>query len=215
MYVAENAFRPERVRCDSARLSTAAPAPSPNSTHVERSVQSMIELIRSEPTTSTVSADAGRDQPFGDRRAVDEARARRADVERRGARRAELGLQVDGGGRKQPIGRRGAEDDASISPGGDAGALHGLSRGGGGHRAGRSRLPTAMCRSRMPVRSTIHSSFVSRPSAAKSWFVMIFAGMPRPVPAMYAIGRFMPRRSSQPATDVLVHARSRPPAPPP
>jgi hypothetical protein len=25
-----------------------------------------------------------------------------------------------------------------------------------------------MCRSRMPVRSTIHSSFVSRPSAAKS-----------------------------------------------
>ena len=37
------------------RLRTAAPAPSPNKTHVERSVQSTIELIRSDPTTRIVS----------------------------------------------------------------------------------------------------------------------------------------------------------------
>ena len=41
-----------------------------------------------------------------------------------------------------------------------------------------------MWRSLMPVRSTIHSSIVSMPIAAKSWFVITFAGTPRPVPAM-------------------------------
>src|SRR2546423_14366232 len=38
------------------RLSIAAPAPSPKSTHVARSFQSTIALIFSEPTTSAVSA---------------------------------------------------------------------------------------------------------------------------------------------------------------
>ncbi len=42
----------------------------------------------------------------------------------------------------------------------------------------------AMWRNLMPVRSTIHSSVVSMPTPANSWFVNTVAGMPRPVPAM-------------------------------
>src|SRR5215216_1978335 len=38
------------------RLTIAAPAPSPNSTHVERSCQSVIALSFSTPMTSAVSA---------------------------------------------------------------------------------------------------------------------------------------------------------------
>src|SRR5690606_76159 len=46
-----------------------------------------------------------------------------------------------------------------------------------------------MWRSRIPVRSTIHSSDVSMPMAAKSVFFITLAGADRPVPVTLAIGR--------------------------
>ena len=46
----------ERMPARSVACTRAAPAPSPNSTHSERSFQSVMQLIFSAPMTSTLSA---------------------------------------------------------------------------------------------------------------------------------------------------------------
>ena len=72
----------------SAGPSTTAPAPSPKRTQVVRSFQLMTRDRSSTPTTRTRFIVAGRDELVGDRQAEDEARARRAEVERRAVRGA-------------------------------------------------------------------------------------------------------------------------------
>ena len=92
-------------------LSTTAPAPSPNSTQVPRSVQSTMRVSVSAPTTSARLRGAGPDELVGDRQRVDEARAGGIDVERRAAVGAEAVLQQAGGGREDQVRRGGAEHD--------------------------------------------------------------------------------------------------------
>ena len=107
--------------------------------------------------------------------------------------RAERGLQVDRGA-TAAAGRatRCRATMMSISPGLHAGLVHRLRATPSAARSVHALRFAAMCRCLMPVRSTIHSSVVSMPIAAKSKFVMTVAGTPRPVPAKYATGRFMP-----------------------
>ena len=68
--------------------SSTAPAPSPNSTQVSRSVQSTMRDSTSTPTTSTFLNCPARMKRVGDRQAVEEAGAGRRQIERAAARRA-------------------------------------------------------------------------------------------------------------------------------
>ena len=68
---------------------TTAPAPSPKRTSVERSSQSRIFESTSPPTTSARRERPGREHPVRLRDRVDEARAAREQVVRRGVRHPE------------------------------------------------------------------------------------------------------------------------------
>ena len=166
----------------STRSSTTAPAPSPKSTSVERSVQSRILESMSPPTTSARCDEARGEHAVGLGDRVHEARAAGREVVRGGVRHPEhVGEERRRGG-KRHVGRDG-RDDQQV----DAGR----------HRRPPSRAPcgrpAARCptsprcrrrsrRSRIPVRSRIHSSDVST-SAASSSFVTTRSGtwQPRPV----------------------------------
>ena len=62
--------------------STTAPAPSPNSTQVVRSLKSRMRENTSAPIDQRLARGAGADHRVGDRQRVDEARAHRLHVER-------------------------------------------------------------------------------------------------------------------------------------
>ena len=111
---------------------TTAPAPSPNSTQVPRSVQSISRVMVSAPMTRAHLARPRATKPSATHRRVDEARADRLDVEGDADRRAQLALHDGGGGREGQV-RRGGGDDDQVDVGGRAaggvqGALGGLDR---------------------------------------------------------------------------------------
>ena len=150
------------------RRSTTAPAPSPNSTHVLRSFQSTMELIFSAPTTRMVSATPRLDEPFGHRHAVDPARCMPPRCRRR--RRASAPSSAwrstaVAGSRRSAVAV--LRTIASISPGATPARCHRGAR----RRAAMTHVVSfsaAMCRSAMPVRSTIHSCDVSMTDAPRS-----------------------------------------------
>ncbi len=157
---------------------------------------------------------ARRDEPFGDGEGVDVAGTGGGDVERRGVVGAEQRLEVAGGGRQQPVGARGGEHDASSSSGLTPGALAARSRWPRGSASRRVCSGPAMRRSRMPVRSTIHSSEVSS-IRARSWLVTTRGGTAVPTLASSAKGRgIMPAPPSGAGRTPRRCAGSAPPARP-
>ena len=107
-----------------------APAPSPNSTAVPRSVMSVTLESFSAPSASTVLALSGGDEALGDGEPVDPAGTRGGDIERRGVPGAEQRLEIAGGRGKPAIGADGAQDDRVDLLGGDAGLGHRAARRG-------------------------------------------------------------------------------------
>ena len=96
----------------SCASSTTAPAPSPNSTQVVRSLQSrMREKVSAPITKARLCAPVlAADRRSTDER-KDEARTDRLQVEGGALRDAEAGLHRHGGGRKGLVGRGGGEHD--------------------------------------------------------------------------------------------------------
>ena len=105
----------------SSASSTSAPAPSPNSTQVERSLQSRMREKVSEPITSTRLRQAALDVEIGGRERIDEAAAHRLHVEGEAVAHAEPLLDVDGGGGKSVVRRRGRQHDQVDVVGGQPG----------------------------------------------------------------------------------------------
>ncbi len=140
--------------------STTAPAPSPNSTQVPRSSQSMMRENVSAPITSARLGLAADEKIVRRRQREDEPRAHRLQVERRALIDAKRGLHARRGRGKGEIGRRGRDDD-------EIDVLRLAARRVERWREAamaRSEVfssSAAMWRWRMPVRSTIHSSLVS------------------------------------------------------
>ena len=113
--VRRSAWLPSRASVESitpgssAGSSRAAPAPSPNSTHVVRSVMSSTRDSTSAPITSTRSACPAPDHRRPDGEAVHEPGARRVEVER-GTRHPQPRLDERRGGGQRPVGRAGRHD---------------------------------------------------------------------------------------------------------
>ena len=120
---------------------STAPAPSPNSTQVSRSVQSTMRDSTSTPMTSTRLNCPVRMNASRDRQAVEEAGARRREIERRSRpARAQLLLHEGRGGRERAC--RGVTVPTmmqSIAAGSTPAAAHALQPGLGGEIAGRQR----------------------------------------------------------------------------
>ena len=95
----------------SAASRTSAPAPSPNSTQVERSFQSRMREKVSEPITSTRLARPPANIEVGGGDRIDEARADRLHVEGKAVPHAEPVLDLDRGRGKGVVRRRGREHD--------------------------------------------------------------------------------------------------------
>jgi hypothetical protein len=156
------------------RSSTTAPAPSPKSTSVERSVQSRIFESTSPPTTSARFERPGRDHAVRLRERVHEAGA--------------AGEQVVGGrvGHAERVGeqrrarrehhvRRHRRDDDQVDRAASTPASRERGDGRGGGDVGQRLSSVAKRPSRIPVRSTIHSSDVST-NCSRSLFVKTRSG---------------------------------------
>ena len=137
-----------------SRSSTTAPAPSPNSTQVPRSVQSRSREKVSAPITSARLRLARADEIVGDGQRIDEARAHRLDVEGGSPRScparactlvAVAGKGIVGRGRRQHDQVDVAAVDARPRPSASRGRVE---RQIGGHLA----VGAATWRWRMPVR---------------------------------------------------------------
>ena len=112
---------------------TAAPAPSPNSTQVVRSVQSRMREIGLGADHQRALGQAVLEEAVGGGDGIDEARADRLDIEGGAVVHAELLLDDRGGRREGHVGRRRRDDDqvdvvvrhAGIRPAPCAGRVHG------------------------------------------------------------------------------------------
>ena len=138
----------------------AAPAPSPKSTQVLRSFQSMIvrELFRADDEDGVVGVRG--DELLRDLERVKESGAGRGDVETRRVRRADLGLHEAGGAGNTMSGVTVATMMRSIS----SAVMPACSIAASAAFAAMSLVYSsfaAMRRSLMPVRVVIHSSLVS------------------------------------------------------
>ena len=102
---------------------TTAPAPSPKSTQVVRSLPVEDAREQLDADHEHVLRRAGAHELVGDGQAVDEARARGADVERRAVLGADLLLHVHRGRRHRHVAADRADDDHVELIGRDAGAL--------------------------------------------------------------------------------------------
>ena len=149
------------------RRPAPAAAPSPKSTAVDRSSGSTTLVMVSAPTSSAVRATPAGSSPDAGGQAVDEPGAGGVDVEGAGGD-AQLGGHLGGGGGDGRLGRGGGHDHDVDVGGGDAGL--GQRRRAAAWPAARSTRPgPAQRRSRMPERSTIHSSEVSRCGPGRGW----------------------------------------------
>ena len=109
--------------------STTAPAPSPNSTQVVRSLKSRMRENTSAPTTSAFLTAPARIMRIGHRQRIDEAAAHRLHVKRRRAMVAQFVLQNAGRRGKHHVGRGGGHDDQVEVFGLDTRRLQGIVRG--------------------------------------------------------------------------------------
>ena len=165
--------RSSRVPGCSCASITTAPAPSPNSTQVPRSVQSRMREKVSAPITSARLYAPDLQQAIGGRQRIDEAGADRLQVEGGAVGDAERRLHRDGARRKGVVGRRGGEHDQVDRLRIDDARARAPRARRAQPRSEVSSPAAAMWRSWMPVRCTIHSSEVStlraRSALVRTW----------------------------------------------
>ena len=102
---------PRACPAASCASSTTAPAPSPNSTQVPRSVQSSMRENVSAPITSAREKAPELQKRVGRRQAIDEAGAHRLQIEGGAMGDAELGLHRNRARRESIVRRRGRQHD--------------------------------------------------------------------------------------------------------
>ena len=187
--------KPSRSPSSSVASRTTAPAPSPKRTAIVRSYQSSHRERCSAPTSRT-RLRARREQPARDPQAVHEAAARRVEVHR-GAVGAEGLLEHRGGGGDQAVRRRGREQDRVERRRRRRPARSSAARGR--DEPEDEALPPTR-RSRIPVRSAIHSSDVSRVSDSSSLVTIALGERRCPSRSVGAPGTALPAREGHDAS---------------